>query len=248
MSESRSPERKSIVLLSGGLDSTVMLALALSKGRQCVAVTFDYRQRNYAELESAKQIAHHYSVQHKLVTICPNTFSRSALVSNTQVPKDRTFSQIYQGGVPSTYVPGRNTLFLAYAVVQAEIYEAQEIYLGVNIIDRGGYVDSRPDYLLAFQNVINLATKQAVETTPPQLIVPFSKLHKRDIIKLGMSLKVPLRLTMSCYDPSLEGLHCGRCDACYLRKEGFIAAGQKDITNYLEQGLPLGAAELGDMV
>jgi 7-cyano-7-deazaguanine synthase len=238
---------KAVVLLSGGLDSTVVLAHALSKSRECLAVTFDYRQRNQPELEAAKLVASHYGVQHKMITICANTFALSSLVSSAQVPKDRSMHQIYHGGIPNTYVPGRNTLFLAYAMGQAEIFNAQEIYFGINMADLDGYPDARPAYIQAFQALLNLATKQALEGLAPQIVVPLIKWHKRDIVKHGIALKAPLQLTMSCYDP-FESIHCGRCDACYLRKEGFIAARQKDPTTYAEQGLPLGAAELGEIL
>lgn len=237
---------RAIVLLSGGLDSTVMLAQAISKGRECIALSFDYRQRNQYEIEAATGIAGHYGLKHKIITISPNTFSASALItsSNRGVPKDRTASQIYHGGIPNTYVPGRNTLFLAYAIGQAEIYEADEIYVGVNAADRNGYPDARPEFIQAMQTLISLATKQAVEDKVPQIVTPLIKSHKRDIVKQGFSLKAPVHLTLSCYDPGSELMHCGRCDACYLRKEGFILSRHPDPTRYAEQGVPLGAAEI----
>jgi 7-cyano-7-deazaguanine synthase len=235
---------KAIVLLSGGLDSTVMLALALSKGRECIALTFNYHQRNHYELEAARSIAQHYGLQHKLITLSPNTFATSTLVSTTSpVPKDRSVNQIYHCGIPNTYVPARNTLFLAYAAGQAEIYDAQEIYIGVNAADRGGYPDARIEYIQAMQAVFNIATKQATQGVAPTIVVPLVKWHKRDIVKQGVALKAPLQLTMSCYDPGMGLVHCGRCDACYLRKEGFISSRRKDPTAYNEQGVPLGAAE-----
>lgn len=240
---------RAIVLLSGGLDSTVMLAMALSRGRECVALTFDYHQRNHHEMEAARLVAHHYDLQVKLISISPNTFSSSPLVSTAcPIPKDRSLSQIYSGGIPSTYVPGRNTLFLAYAMGQAEIYEAEEIYLGVNHADRtGGYPDTRPEYIQAMQTVFNIATKQASQGAVPQIIAPLIRWYKRDIVKQGIALKAPLQLTLSCYDPSADLIHCGRCDACYLRKEGFISAGMRDPTAYQHQGVPLGAAEFNDV-
>ena len=156
--------------------------------------------------------------------------------------------QIYQGGNPNTYVPGRNTLFLAYAIGQAEIYDAAKIYFGVNIADHNSYPDARAAYVEAFQALTQLATRQAVGGSAPTIMTPFIKCHKRDIVKQGVTLKAPFELTMSCYDPSPDSVHCGRCDACYLRKEGFIASGHKDPTTYAEQGLPLGAAELSEFV
>ena len=234
---------KAIVLLSGGLDSTTALALALSRERNCIAITFDYRQRNHRELESAKAICDHFGVQQRVITLHPSTFSGSSLSGTGQVPKDRSIHQIYQKAIPSTYVPGRNTLFLAYAVGQAEIFDADEIYFSVNAADVGAYPDARPAFLQTFADLMKVATKQAVESKVPQLITPFIKMHKRDIIKQATALKAPLHLTLSCYDPSATGVHCGRCDACYLRKEGFMSAKQPDPTKYQEQGLPLEAAE-----
>jgi len=156
--------------------------------------------------------------------------------------------QINSGGVPSTYVPGRNTLFLAYAAAQAEILDAEEIYFGSNAADSTPYPDTRPEFLNAYQALLNLATKQALEGKAPQLIVPFLKYGKREIIQQGISLKAPLELTLSCYDPDSTSRHCGRCDACYLRKEGFIAAGVEDPTEYLVQGVPLEAVSLHELV
>lgn len=237
---------RAIVLFSGGLDSTVMLGHALSKDRECIALSFDYRQRNQFEIEAATAIAKHYNVKHKIISISPNTFAASALIpsSGARVPKDRTGSQIYHGVIPNTYVPGRNTLFIAYAIGQAEIYECGEIYVGVNAADRNGYPDARPEFIQAMQTLITLATKQAVETTPPQIVTPLIKWHKHEIVRHGLALKVPVQLTLSCYDPGKELLHCGRCDACYLRKEGFMLSGHHDPTSYADHGVPLGAAEI----
>lgn len=238
---------KAIVLLSGGLDSTVMLA-GIADKRQCIAITFAYQQRNHYEIEAAKRISDYYNIQHKQIAISPAAFARSSLLAGSQTPvKDRTSHHIHQGGIPSTYVPGRNTLFLAYAIGQAEIHDAQEIYIGANRADSSGYPDARPAYLQAFQNLLNLATKQAIEGAPPQIIAPLLSWDKKEIVKQGLQLKAPLHLTMSCYDPTQEGSHCGRCDACYLRKEGFLAIRKKDPTVYAQHGLPLGAAELSDM-
>jgi 7-cyano-7-deazaguanine synthase len=237
---------KAIVLLSGGLDSTVMLAQALNKGRECIAITYDYQQRREWETHAAKKIASFYQVFQKLIVFDMSTFARSPLPLEWVVPKNRNSEQIHNGGIPTTYIHGRNTLFLAYAQSQAELYEAEEIYFGVNVTDRKPYPDTRPVFLDAFQSLLDVGTKQAVEGKPPKLCCPLMKLPKRDIVKLGCQLKAPLELTLSCYDPSPEGQHCGRCDACYLRKEGFIAAHRKDPTEYLEQGLPLEAAGLHD--
>lgn len=238
---------KAIVLLSGGLDSTVVLALALSKGRECMTLTLDYQQRNILELEAAKRVAAFYDVPNKLIIAHAPVSDRSSLISSAKVPKDRTRKQIYQGTIPNTYVPGRNTLFLAYALGQAETFDAQEIYYGVNATDVIGYPDARPAYFKAFQNLLNVATQQAVEGAPPRLMAPLTKLYKQDIVKQGIALEAPLHLTLSCYDPSPKGMHCGRCDACYLRKEGFLAAGYPDPTCYSERGFPLEAAEISSL-
>lgn len=238
---------KAVVLLSGGLDSTVMLASVLAANRNVLALSFDYRQRNIAELNAAKKIAKYYDVNHKIITIDPHSFDKSALVYTATVPKGRNLEQINAGGIPATYVPARNTLFLAFATAQAEIIEAQEIYLGANAADQKPYPDTRVEYHMAFQGLLNVATKQAVEGSPPQLLFPHSKLSKRDIIGLGISLKAPLELTVSCYDPTDDN-HCGRCDACYLRKEGFVAGGYEDPTHYLDGGLPLEAISLNERI
>ena len=211
---------KAIVLLSGGVDSTVMLAMAIAQGKECHAISFDYSQRHIRELESAKAIAAHYNISHQIIAIDPKTFSKSALVTKENVPQDRTMEEIAKGGIPSTYVPARNTLFLAYAVVQAEIQEAQEIHYGPNAHDSKPYIDCRPEYVAAFQNLINLATKQAVEGHPPKLIAPLIQLSKTDIVRQGMALKAPLELTFSCYSPK-EAQPCERCDACIIRQEAF---------------------------
>jgi 7-cyano-7-deazaguanine synthase len=235
---------KAIVLLSGGIDSTIMLAKAVKEGREVTAISFDYGQRNFPEIKAAINIAEHYDVNHRIIKLDSNTFDKSSLVHKSSVPKGRTLAQINNGTIPSTYVPARNTLFLAYAASQAEILEANEIYFGANAADQIPYPDTRPAYLQAFQAVLNLATKQAAEGNPPKLLFPLIKLQKHDIIKLGHELKAPLKLSISCYDPHKDGTHCGCCDACYLRKEGFIAAGVEDPTKYVEGGVPLEAIDL----
>ncbi len=239
---------KAVVVFSGGLDSTVMLAQALSEGRECLCLTFDYKQRHRVEIAAACEIAQHYGVNQRIIQLDPKCFDNSSLVQKTNVPKNRSLEQIQTDGIPCTYVPARNTLFLAYAAAQAEIWDAHEIYFGANAMDQPNYPDTRPEYLAAFQGLLNVATKQAIEGHAPTLRFPYLKLNKRDIIRHGMSLKAPLQLTLSCYDPPSPGHHCGRCDACYLRKEGFIASGSPDPTTYLDKGLPLEAVGLQDMV
>ncbi len=232
---------RAVILFSGGLDSTVMLAKALAAGRECLAITFDYKQRHYLEIGAAKQIADYYGIAHKIISIDPRTFARSSLISHDDVPKNRNSSEIMEGGIPSTYVPGRNTLFLAYAVGHAEVFDASEIHFGANGSDNLPYPDARPEYIQAYQVVINLATRQAVEGHPPQLITPFLSMHKEQIVKEGLRLNAPIHLTFSCYDPPGDNVHCGHCDACYLRKEGFAKASIPDPSEYKIPGLPLQA-------
>ena len=212
--------RKAVILLSGGLDSTVVLALALAQGRQCSALSFDYAQRHREELERAQKIAAYYEIPHRIISIDPLTFGQSSLVSDLEAPCSRTPEQIASQGTPNTYVPARNTLFLAYALGQCELLQAHEIHFGANCLD-GPYPDCRPAYLEAFQQVICLATKQAVENCPPQLITPLLYWNKSEIIRQGLALKAPLELTLSCYRPSESGSPCQTCDACILRYEGF---------------------------
>lgn len=207
---------KALVLLSGGMDSAVVLALALEKKRKCYALSFDYGQRHLIELEFSKKITAHYGIEQKIIKIDPNTFAHSALVEPLEVPKDRNITQIASSGIPNTYVPARNTLFLAYAAGQAEMLDAKEIYAGPNLLDRNPYPDCRPEFYNAYQNVLNLATKQAVEGTPPILLTPLIDMDKNTIVQEGKKLHVPFHLTFSCYDPSMS-TPCGRCDACVIR-------------------------------
>ena len=211
--------KKAIIILSGGLDSTVVLAKAL-ENRECIAISFDYDQKHIAELEAAKKIAEHYQVLHQIVKIPP-------FLPQFEVQKNRDSETILNGGIPTTYVPGRNTLFLSFAQSFAELYEADEIHFGANAMYANGYPDTRPEYLEAFQNMMNLATKRAA----PNIITPLLHLEKKDIILEGSRLNAPLYLTISCY----EGTNCGACDACTLRKEGFISAHQPDPTLYQDQ-------------
>jgi 7-cyano-7-deazaguanine synthase len=212
---------KAIILFSGGLDSTVMLALALKTGRECIAISFDYGQRHRVELEHAAQIAQYYQVQHRIIKIDLSVFSSSSLLSDVSVPKNRSFTEINSGGIPSTYVPARNLLFLAYAMGQAELYGAQEIYMGPNAMDARPYPDCRPVFLEAFQQVMNVATKQAVEGAPPRLVTPLLHWDKEEIVRQGRVLGVPLNKTFSCYSPTPLGEPCQVCDACTLRKSAF---------------------------
>lgn len=218
----KSRKTRAVVLFSGGLDSTVVLASALAQGRECLALSFDYGQRHRIELEAAKKIAHHYGVEHRIIRIEPEIFHMegSALTGNGTIGKNRTAEEMQNGTVPSTYVPARNTLFIAYALVQAEIFGADEIYLGPNKLDQIPYPDCRPQFIQYFQSVANIATKRAVEGAPPCLVTPLIDMDKRQIVEWGISLQAPLELTFSCYDP-VETSPCGQCDACRLRAEGW---------------------------
>lgn len=215
---------KSLVLVSGGLDSAVSLALALEQGRKCLALSFNYGQKHKIELEHAKKITEYYSVDHKIITIEPAIFGNSSLTSKNPVHKNRSAQEIAHGGIPSTYVPGRNTLFLAYAAGQAEIYEADEIIAGPNFSDRLPYPDCRPEFYHAFQQVLNFATKRAVEIKTPVLKTPLIDWDKQQIVKEGIRLKVPLNLTFSCYDPN-GTIPCNLCDACILRNHALQGNG-----------------------
>jgi 7-cyano-7-deazaguanine synthase len=214
--------KKAIILFSGGLDSTVVLAAALAAGRHCLAVSFAYGQRHKVELEAAQQIAAHYGVEHRIIPIAPETFKMegSYLTGGGTIPKNRTLAEMQEGKTPPTYVPARNTLFIAYALVQAEIFAADEIHLGPNKLDRNSYPDCRPSFIEAFQAVANLATKRAVEGKAPLLVTPLIHLSKKEIVELGVRLGAPLELTFSCYDPQGK-LPCRQCDACVLRADGF---------------------------
>jgi 7-cyano-7-deazaguanine synthase len=220
---------KAIILLSGGIDSTVVLALAKSQGSECIAISFDYGQRHLIELKSATAIAQHYNVLHRVIKIDSSCFNgmalSSSLTSNIEVPTNRTLAEIEVAPIPNTYVPARNTLFLAFAVGQAEVNQAQEIHFGPNALDFNHYPDCRPQYMDAYQNLINLATKQAVEGKAPQLITPLIRLDKTEIIRKGMELKVPFDLTWTCYSPK-EEKPCERCDACLLRQAAFESIAQ----------------------
>lgn len=212
---------KAIVLLSGGLDSAVILALALQKKRECLCLSFDYGQRHKIELESAKKVANHYGVSHKIVTLDTSLFGNSSLIckDTLEVPKNRNAQQIKESGTPNTYVPARNTIFLSMALAQAEIFSAEEIYIGPNALDTI-YPDCSVNFITAFQNVIQIATKQSLDGKAPLLVAPLIHLNKPEIISLGKSLNVPFRMTLSCYDPQ-GNEPCLQCDACTLRSNGF---------------------------
>ena len=222
-----------VLLLSGGLDSTTMLALAVQQGFDVHAMTFRYGQRHSSEIDAARRVARHYGVSdHIVVDIDLRTFGGSALTSDIPVPKDRTDDAISHG-IPVTYVPARNTIFLSFCLAWAEVLNASDIFIGVNALDYSGYPDCRPEYVTAFQGMANLATRGGVDGTMPiRIQTPLLQLTKREIVKLGMSLDVDYSLTLSCYDPTIGGMACGHCDACRLRLRGFSEAGISDPADY----------------
>ena len=212
---------KAVVLLSGGLDSTTTLAIAKHQGFACHALTMQYGQRHSGEIEAARQIAKHFNVVQQIVMpIELRQFGGSALTSDIAVPKDRPLDAMSHG-IPITYVPARNTIFLSFALAWAEVLGAVNIFLGVNALDYSGYPDCRPEYIEAFEKLANLATKAGVEGSSFKIHTPLIEWTKAEIIRRGLELGVDFAMTTSCYDPSPEGLACGRCDACSLRLKGF---------------------------
>lgn len=232
---SRSPAAppRAVLLLSGGLDSTTLLALARREGFEIHALTFRYGQRHSGEIDAARRVAAQYGVaEHVVADIDLRMFGGSALTSEVQVPKDRSLHDLGEG-IPVTYVPARNTIFLSFALAWAEVLESGDIFIGVNALDYSGYPDCRPEYIAAFERMANLATRAGVEgTRPVTLRTPLLSLSKRDIVALGMSLGVDYSVTTSCYDPAPDGGACGHCDACQLRRRGFADAGVADPTRY----------------
>ena len=226
--------KKAVLLLSGGLDSTTMLALAVQQGFDVHAMTFRYGQRHSSEIEAARRVARTYGVtDHVVVDIDLRTFGGSALTADIAVPKDRTDAAIGHG-IPITYVPARNTIFLSFCLAFAEVLGASDIFIGVNALDYSGYPDCRSEYVKAFEAMANLATRGAVEgTTPIRIQTPLLDLTKRQIVELGLSLGVDYAQTLSCYDPSPDGVACGHCDACHLRLKGFTEAGMADPAPYV---------------
>ena len=222
-----------VLLLSGGLDSTTMLAYAIDAGYDVHAMTFRYGQRHAAEIEAARRVARHYRVRdHVVVDIDLRTFGGSALTADIDVPKDRGAEAIAHG-IPITYVPARNTIFLSFCLAWSEVLGASDIFIGVNALDYSGYPDCRPEYVEAYQQMANLATRGGVEgTTPVRIQTPLMHRTKREIVQIGLSLGVDYAMTLSCYDPTPDGLACGHCDSCQLRRKGFAEAGVPDPTRY----------------
>ncbi len=222
-----------VVLLSGGIDSTTTLALAQRDGFAAYALTIRYGQRHEHEIGAARRIARAFQVAgHEIIDFDLRRFGGSALTDDIAVPKDRTTSEIGKG-IPVTYVPARNTIFLSFALAWAETLGAYDIFIGVNALDYSGYPDCRPEYIAAFQALADLATKAGVEGRGRLTIhTPLIQLSKKEIIATGRSLGVDYGLTMSCYDPAPDGAACGRCDACLLRLKGFADAGFEDPIRY----------------
>ena len=221
------------MLLSGGIDSTTTLALAQREGFEAYALTFRYGQRHALEIEAARRVARAFDVaRHEIVDFDLRRFGGSALTAAIDVPKDRTPSEMGQD-IPATYVPARNTIFLAFALAWSETLAAHDIFIGVNALDYSGYPDCRPEYVSAFQHLADLATKAGVEGRQQLRIhTPLIALSKKEIVALGTSLGVDYGLTTSCYDPSPSGEACGRCDACLLRLKGFAEARLVDPIRY----------------
>ena len=217
---------KAVILLSGGLDSATTLAYAKSKGFECYALSFDYGQRHKFELKAARKVAKALgAARHEVIKIDLSRFGGSALTADIPVPKSRSHKQI-GAGIPVTYVPARNTVFLSLALAWAEALGARDIFIGVNALDYSGYPDCRPEFIRAFQRTANLATKAGVEGARFKVHAPLIKMTKAEIIRLGRKLGVDYSITHSCYDPQPDGTPCGRCDSCLLRNKGFEEAGK----------------------
>ena len=224
---------KAVVLLSGGLDSATVLAIARRDGFAAHALSFDYGQRHRIELRAAKQLAAAFGVEHSVMCFDLRQFGGSALTGDIDVPKDRPDSQMSHG-IPITYVPARNTIFLSFALGLAEVIGSTDIFVGVNALDYSGYPDCRPEFIAAFQKLANVATKAGVEGQGVTIHAPLIEMSKAQIIAAGSALGVDYSLTFSCYDPSPDGSACGRCDSCQLRRKGFAEAGIPDPTIYSE--------------
>jgi len=224
-----SGSRKAVCLLSGGLDSATCLALARREGFACYALSFDYGQRHRQELDAAERIAKAFGVeQHLVARIGLDVFGGSALTSDIAVPKARSTAEMAIG-IPVTYVPARNTIFLSYALAWAEVLESSDIFIGVNALDYSGYPDCRPEFIESYERMANLATKAGVEGRMRLKIhTPMLHLTKAGIVRLASQLGVPFGMTHSCYDPAPDGRACGECDACLLRRKGFDEAGIED--------------------
>lgn len=221
--------RRAVVLLSGGLDSATAFAVARDEGFECYALSFDYGQRHERELESARRMADALGAkQHLVLRLDLRSIGGSALTSDIPVPKSRSESEM-GAGIPVTYVPARNTIFLSHALAWAEVLESGDIFMGVNVLDYSGYPDCRPEYIEAFERMANLATRAGVEgTVRLRIHTPLINLSKAQIVRRGTDLGVDFGLTWSCYEPQPDGRACGRCDSCLLRRKGFSEAQLRD--------------------
>ena len=227
--------KPAVVLLSGGIDSTTTLAVAIAEGYEAYTLSFDYGQRHQIETEAARRVAKSLGAkEHRIAKIDLRVFGGSALTDDIDVPKQRAEKEI-ASGIPVTYVPARNTTFLAYALAWAEVIHASDIFIGVNAIDYSGYPDCRPEFIEAFENLANLGTKAGVEGARFQIHAPLIQFSKAEIIRKAIELGLDLSLTHSCYDPSREGLACGECDSCVLRLKGFRDAGIRDPIRYAKK-------------
>ena len=229
-----SPSKKAVVLSSGGIDSTTAMAIAKHEGYKIYSLSFFYGQRHAFELEAAQKVADAIGIaEHLVINIDLKKIGGSSLTDDIDVPKDRDEQEMTRG-IPVTYVPARNTIFLSFALAWAEVLNSSDIFIGVNAIDYSGYPDCRPEYIDAFERMANLATKAGVEgDIKIRIRTPLIRLTKAQIIQKGIELEVDYALTHSCYDPSPQGLACGRCDSCFLRRKGFKEAGVKDPTRYI---------------
>jgi 7-cyano-7-deazaguanine synthase len=227
--------KNAVVLLSGGIDSTTTLAIALAEDYDAYALSFEYHQRHQIETRAARRVANSLGTkEHRIAKIDLRVFGGSALTEDIDVPKQRSEKEIAHG-VPVTYVPARNTIFLAYALAWAEVIQASDIFLGVNAIDYSGYPDCRPEFIEAFETLANVGTKAGVEGRRFHIHTPLIKFSKAEIIRRAIELGVDLSLTHSCYDPSPEGFACGECDSCLLRLKGFHEAGITDPVRYAKK-------------
>ena len=221
--------KRAVILVSGGLDSATVLAMARAEGYDCYTLAFDYGQRHRAELLAAERVSNALgAVEHKVIPLDLTAIGGSALTDNTIAVPDHSDD----AGIPVTYVPARNTVFLSIGLGWAEVLGADDIFIGVNAVDYSGYPDCRPDFIEAFERMANLATKAGVEGHPLRIRTPLIDLSKGEIIRRGMALGVDYALTVSCYQADADGRACGKCDSCYLRREGFRAAGLDDPTRY----------------
>lgn len=223
--------KKSVVLVSGGLDSATCCGFARKDGFKIYAMSFSYGQRHRVELDSARKVASFFNAeQHRIINIDLRAFGGSSLTSEMDVPKNRNPQTDEE--IPNTYVPARNTIFLSYALGWAEVLGCNDIFIGVNAVDYSGYPDCRPEFIDAFQKMANLATRAAVQNHKINIHTPLISLTKAEIIKAGISMNIDYSITHSCYDPSVDGLACGSCDSCMIRKRGFIDAAVTDPTRY----------------